>query len=108
MSLMITVSVRQGIELSTLGCNHDACNQCWEATFEQGSETTRLTVEPVAEHDLFSSAGGMRRRSVSVQKDMFVIWCVSTGGCGSVQSARVRYGSCFHCQKVGVTQTEPH
>ena len=38
----------------------------------------------------------------------FDLWHISTGGCGSVQSAKVQYGSCFHRQKVGVTQTEPH
>ena len=36
------------------------------------------------------------------------ICCVSTAGYGSVQSAKVGYGSRFHCQKVGVTWTEPH
>ena len=35
-------------------------------------------------------------------------WRVSTAGYGSVQSAMVRYGSRFHCQKVGVTRTEPY
>ena len=35
-------------------------------------------------------------------------WHISTGGCGSVQSVKVRDGSRFHCQKVGVTRTEPH
>ena len=29
-------------------------------------------------------------------------------GYGSVQSAKVQYGMRFHCQKVGVTRTEPH
>ena len=36
------------------------------------------------------------------------LWRISTRGCMSVQSAKVRYGSRFHSQKVGVTRTEPH
>ena len=37
-----------------------------------------------------------------------LLWHISTGGCGSVQSAKVWYGSHFHRQKVGVTRTEPY
>ena len=35
------------------------------------------------------------------------LWRVSTAGYGSVQSAKVRYGSRFHCPKVELSRTAP-
>ena len=52
-------------------------------------------------------ATGIKTNTVPANRESFVYYGAFPPQ-GSVQSTKVRYGSRFHCQKVGVTRTEPH
>ena len=78
--------------------------------YGEPGRTAPTTTTPALKHRPFPGnlpsqrRGGGGTRGACIQ---VTIWRVSTAGCGLVQSAKVRYGSHFHRQKVVMTRSEP-